>query len=302
MNAPRPITQLVPDAAAQLPILRLRCELRSAGLKLPRHKSSVFHGAFGRALSQVAPRAFARLWAEADAGQVLVPPYALVPPLDERETLLPGALLTLELHLFGDATALAASCLAALQHMGQQGVGRDRGQVAVSRVEHITPQGAQCVFDETQGFLGLPHAAPASAIMDHWAGRQAQVLTVFLDTPLRLKNDNRLVGGPPSFELLFARLLGRVALLSGHVLPSGFKREWLENAAAIEIDSSDVRWVDWPRYSARQQVEMRFGGQQGHIRYRGALAPFLPWLGLAEYLLVGGKTTFGLGKIRLLTD
>ncbi|MGH8590087.1 MAG: CRISPR system precrRNA processing endoribonuclease RAMP protein Cas6, partial [Gammaproteobacteria bacterium] len=38
------------------------------------------------------------------------------------------------------------------------------------------------------------------------------------------------------------------------------------------------------------------GGLLGQITYRGDLSPFLPWLALGEWMHIGGKTSFGLGR------
>jgi hypothetical protein len=60
---------------------------------------------------------------------------------------------------------------------------------------------------------------------------------------------------------------------------------------------SDVRRVEWNRYSSSQKAPMQFGGLMGSLEYSGELAPFLPFLRMAELTHLGGKSTFGLGKI-----
>ncbi len=45
---------------------------------------------------------------------------------------------------------------------------------------------------------------------------------------------------------------------------------------------------------------MKLGGVVGTMRYRGELAPFLPYLKAGELLHVGSGTSFGLGQMRLL--
>ncbi len=47
---------------------------------------------------------------------------------------------------------------------------------------------------------------------------------------------------------------------------------------------------------------MKFGGLLGSISYEGDLAPFMPYLALGEWLHVGGKTSFGLGRYRIMRE
>jgi len=67
-------------------------------------------------------------------------------------------------------------------------------------------------------------------------------------------------------------------------------------AEQIETVTSDLRWYDWERYSARQDVRMKLGGFVGRVTYRGDLQPFLPLLRLGEVVHIGKGTSFGLGK------
>ncbi|MDQ3775511.1 MAG: CRISPR system precrRNA processing endoribonuclease RAMP protein Cas6 [Pseudomonadota bacterium] len=79
-------------------------------------------------------------------------------------------------------------------------------------------------------------------------------------------------------------------------LDSETKRGLVDRARAIEITGHDLYWDDWSRYSGRQHTWMKFGGLLGEITYRGDLTPFLPWLALGEWMHIGGKTSFGLGR------
>jgi len=46
---------------------------------------------------------------------------------------------------------------------------------------------------------------------------------------------------------------------------------------------------------------MKFGGLLGTITYAGDLEPFIPYLALGEWIHIGGKTSFGLGKYNIVT-
>ncbi|MHB8165823.1 MAG: CRISPR system precrRNA processing endoribonuclease RAMP protein Cas6 [Sulfuricella sp.] len=127
-------------------------------------------------------------------------------------------------------------------------------------------------------------------------------LTLDLQTPLRLKHENKLVRHPPDFSLLFSKLLARLNMLSQAqgsppVVEGEAKARLSQLADDIVLNRSDTRWVEWNRYSSSQKASMQFGGLVGTLEYSGELAPFLPFLRLAELTHLGGKSTFGLGKV-----
>jgi len=60
-----------------------------------------------------------------------------------------------------------------------------------------------------------------------------------------------------------------------------------------------MQWDDWDRFSGRQKKWMKFGGLTGDVSYSGDLQPFMEILKLGEWIHIGGKTSFGLGKYNL---
>jgi hypothetical protein len=73
----------------------------------------------------------------------------------------------------------------------------------------------------------------------------------------------------------------------------------------VEVVRSELRWLDWERYSHRQRTKMRLGGLMGEVEYGFAdamsMAEFLPLLILGELLHIGTSTTFGLGKYEIVS-
>ena len=63
----------------------------------------------------------------------------------------------------------------------------------------------------------------------------------------------------------------------------------------MEIESQNVNWSDWERYSGRQETRMKLGGLVGEVTYKGEVDLFLPYLHLGEYVHVGKQSTFGNG-------
>jgi len=64
--------------------------------------------------------------------------------------------------------------------------------------------------------------------------------------------------------------------------------------------SHQLYWCQWERYSQRQQQKMTFGGVMGTLQLNGDLTPFLPLLQLGQWLHVGNKTTFGMGRYTII--
>jgi CRISPR/Cas system endoribonuclease Cas6 (RAMP superfamily) len=73
----------------------------------------------------------------------------------------------------------------------------------------------------------------------------------------------------------------------------------VDRARTVETVASHLRWIDWERYSNRQQTRMRLGGFVGQVTYRGDFTEFFPYLLLGTYTHVGKGATFGLGGYRV---
>ncbi|MBZ0161049.1 MAG: CRISPR system precrRNA processing endoribonuclease RAMP protein Cas6 [bacterium] len=118
---------------------------------------------------------------------------------------------------------------------------------------------------------------------------------------MRLRFDEALVNHL-DFHVLIRNLLRRLSALSyfhcGRQLNLDFK-ELIAQAQKIKADKTDLRWVDWTRYSNRQKRKIQMGGLIGQVTYSGPLAGFLPFLRLGELVHVGKGTVFGLGKYTL---
>ncbi|CAH1191491.1 putative Cytosolic protein [Candidatus Nitrotoga sp. BS] len=324
-----------------LRLVRLRFSARLLGeAVMPTHKGSLFHGVFGRVLHRDFPYLYSELFGSEQADGDAAPtihPYILLAPLDELRTWEAGHEFDFELTLFGKAVRHAQACSDALRLVGRDGLGEQRAKFLVYQVDHfINVYDKDAAPDDKARHTGFPHPNPLAVgeganeslrelrVNDGWlnvwrdgmdtawitpvdlcldeAGAFCAKLTLDLQTPLRLKHENRLVRRPPDFSLLFSKLLARLNMLSqaqgNQPLVEGeVKTRLLQLARGIELNQSDVRWVDWNRYSSSQKASMQFGGLMGTLEYSGDLAPFLPFLRMAELTHLGGKSTFGLGKV-----
>ncbi len=78
--------------------------------------------------------------------------------------------------------------------------------------------------------------------------------------------------------------------------PSWDHKQIIAGAENISIETDNLQWRDWERYSTRQAVRMKMGGLIGDIGYKGNIEPFMSILQAGEILHVGKGTSFGLGK------
>lgn len=274
-----------------LRLLRFRFELRSRGIAWTQFKGFPFHGALGNALRSLDPAAYQVLYNAGGIGA----PFVLTPPWDKQNHYPSDHHFLCDITLFGQTVSYMPVCCDAMREVGRSGIDKFRGKFDVEGVLNVTPGG--CV---PASATDKPCSVGANEIAAALSDIKAQYVSVRFVTPVRIKKDNVLLRRTPSFGELMEALLGRVRILGGAI--GWQEREQILTAAQQVIRlSSDVAWYDqgFERYSARQHSIMKFGGLLGESLFQGNLAPFLPYLAQLEYLNLGGKTTFGLGKCLL---
>lgn len=236
-------------------------------------------------------------------------PFVLEPPLNSTTIYEPGASLTFGLVLIGKGIDYLPYFIYAFEELGQLGLGRDRGRFRLAEVHGEAASREDGVWQPiyrgdqkvlTNGFRvrsgldlfnhphDLAHAPP-------------NTVTLRIVTPMRLRFDEALVN-QLEFHLLVRSLLRRLSTLSyfhcGYQLHLDF-RELIARAQDIKAEHSDLRWVDWERYSNRQRARIKMGGLVGQATYSGSLGEFIPFLCLGELVHVGKGTVFGMGKYRM---
>jgi hypothetical protein len=228
-------------------------------------------------------------------------PYVIEPPAPtaEPQWLPAGEPLVWHMVLVGEATLAR---LALVEHVWvqalRQGLGQQRVPGALVAVERV---------DDAE--METCAAAVADAEADP-APRTSEV-TLHFHTPLRLQHQGQPLG-PDQLDArtLLSQMLRRTSLMLDLHLglrPAPFDAPALLAAVVPTLvdDRRDLRWRDWTRYSGRQKQEMTLGGVMGAWTLRadpGALAPFLPWLRLGQWLHLGKNATMGLGGYRLVVD
>lgn len=105
------------------------------------------------------------------------------------------------------------------------------------------------------------------------------------------------------FHMLMRSLLRRLSSIAyfhhGQELQLDFTGI-ISRSAQVKLVEDNTRWVDWERFSSRQDGKLIMGGVVGQAVYEGALDEFLPLLRLGELIHVGKGAVFGMGKYRLV--
>lgn len=134
------------------------------------------------------------------------------------------------------------------------------------------------------------------------AGMGEHKVTVRFLTPTRVKYQGHYVSRP-EFHVLIRNILRRVSSL--YYFHCGERWEYdyqgtIERAKEVEMARAETGWVDWGRYSKRQEMKMKLGGFMGEVSYRGELAPFMALLLLGQLVHVGKACVFGHGKYEII--
>lgn len=301
---------------------RLECEVTRA-LSLPEYAGSALRGVFGHALKQLAcvtaapdcrgcalhrtclyPSVF-ETPPPVDARRVYsdIPhPFVVEPPPWGTRDVPAGQAFDVGLVLIGPALSQLPVLLLAWDHALRRGLGRVGGTARLLRV--------RAEDDPDPNAPALLEVGPGARLRDHTPAlplpdpaKAPTSVRVELLTPFRIKRDGR-PSGPGQLEprALLLALVRRTADLCELLL--GQRTGW--NFAALTRQASaiggraDVEWRDASRWSNRQQRHTPLGGLVGTVDLEGELGPFWQLLYLGQWLHVGGKATFGLGRYRLV--
>lgn len=219
-------------------------------------------------------------------------PFVLRPPLTRTRLIRPGDTLDFRLILIGRAIEFLPYFVLVLQTMGELGLGQDRGACSLERVG----AGQENVY--IKGDSGVRHVTPLTARDLQPREEPDQDVTLELKTPLKLIRDHQILRHEPQFQDIFRSLLRRIALLGQFhcgLQPDCDFRSFIDQSREIKLQESDISWMNWTRYSTRQEAKMPGSGFVGCLTFQGDLQPYWPFLCLGSYVHVGKNTSFGLG-------
>lgn len=228
-------------------------------------------------------------------------PFLIEPPLDEKTSYRPGDRLSFDVVLVGRAINYLPYFILAFQELGRAGIGKPRGKYVLQRISAVHPwqKTSELIYDGVDVRVGGRDLSVSyDDVMEHAGALPASQLTLHFLTPTRLKYRGKYVRRP-EFHVIVRNLLRRISSLSyfhcGQLWETDF-HGIIAAAEDVEATDVDVEWVDWERYSGRQQRRINLGGFVGQATYQGDLKPFRPLLALGELVHVGKATVFGHGK------
>jgi hypothetical protein len=290
--------------------------------ELPYYKGSTFRGVFGRALKKIicalkqqecetcllnTKCIYVQVFetpvsVNAKDTRMAAPPHPFViePPLTIKTHFPTGSAFDFSLLLMGEANNYLPYFIYAFEQMGQIGIGRKlnshRGRFSLEKVQNnngvVYSSDDHKLTPKSVKKLGLKSPKSFQS--------QDLCLKLTLETPLRLKFENRLQADLP-FHLLVRAMLRRISSLMnafGDGEPDLDYPGLVRKAETIKTIDKNLSWYDWQRYSFRQDEKMLMGGMAGSVTYEGHINEYLPLMEFCEQVHLGKQTTFGLGKIK----
>ena len=229
-------------------------------------------------------------------------PFVITPPLEEKRTYRSSEPLRFGLTLIGKAIDFLPYFIYTFDELGRMGIGKDKGKYQLEEVKTIkTGEQSEAIYSGKDKILRNTFAVLK---VDDLQPFDLSPLTLHLSfvTPARLKFDGNL-SPKLEFHIFFRNLLRRISLLSyfhcGEELALDFKG-LIEEARDVKVQKDNLRWMDWERYSNRQETKMKMGGFVGSVIFQGEFEKYMPFLLLGEYIHIGKGTSFGLGKYKIL--
>ena len=223
-------------------------------------------------------------------------PFVLVLPMAGMEVR-GGGSACIGLNLFGDAIAMLAHVIVALERAGEHGVGPGRARYRLLRVEQRHAGKWTSIFERGGTLVPIEALSPAiPPVSAH--------VRLGAETPLRLKREGRVVGaGDLRFADLFSSLLRRISMLTYFHTETPLEvdfRGLVDAARATRLTRTRLAWRDGIRRSSRQGRAMPMGGVVGTMDLdRNSIEPFWAYLWLAQWTHVGHMASMGLGRLRL---
>lgn len=229
-------------------------------------------------------------------GYVAAPhPFVLIPNAPDGE-----GRCVLGLTLFGWGNRYLAYLIHALRQAAARGLKGRCGPMELEGVEQETSPGN----GEWRAILERETLTPLGARVPQRPECPGRIRIRFL-TPLRLRLHNDLVTPETfGFAVLFVNLMRRISLLTYFHTEDPLETDFRGLAArarGVEVESAELEWKEWTRYSSRQRTKMQMGGITGTaaLTLEGR-EEFWPYLWLGQWTHAGKGTSMGLGRYAIV--
>lgn len=244
--------------------------------------------------------------------QIEIPnPYIIEPPVQDKQLLeiLPGQNLSFHLVLVGKALSHLPLIVLAFQRALKRGLGFNniRTSFELTTVELCSQLSVFTKQYHTIWSINNP------TLLDHQQSflipkqeKNIKQINLQFVSPLRLqKNGQPIKVDDLNIQSLLSTLARRCTLiLEYHAGISGLNEQakQLHFYADFISDKINMEWLDWTRFSSRQQQTMKLGGALGSweiVAKPEILNALWPWLYLGEILHIGKNAVMGLGQYQL---
>jgi hypothetical protein len=190
------------------------------------------------------------------------------------------------LYLFDDATMQLPYVVSALHKMLTQiGFGKER---VTFQTFSMTLNGVSILKNNQ---ITLPSIPPNVLQID----RAQEKIVLHLQTPLRMKKNNRFVRDVKDLEL--KDIVNSIYQRQMQLLGKGYKK--FPYNIEGKMVSTNIHYRELTRRSNRQKSTMNLGGLMGEITIEGLNKESYEVLKVGELLGAGKSTVFGLGKIEV---
>lgn len=207
--------------------------------------------------------------------------------------------LNFNLILIGNATDFFPYFFLAFSNLGEMGIGKRRVKYEIEKIEQIYYE-RKMIYHQGNKYIEKIEPYPLK-LDENWEGKE---ITLNFQTPLRIKYGGRYIA-VLEFQYLIKSLIRRIKMLSYFWCDIEEFPDFtslIEESEKVKIKKCELKWVDFERYSTRQNQKMKLGGIIGKIEYSGEIKKFFPLLKLGQYIHIGKNTTFGFGKYQILKN
>lgn len=206
-------------------------------------------------------------------------------------------IIAVDLILIGKGVEYLPYLLIAFKELGRRGIGKERGHFIVIETRCVK---TGLLIDENDG-LGEELAFTVDPCGSDCSPSYSRgTMKVIFASPVRIK-----ISGEPMHSFVFDRFLlsivSRVEDLAWYHCKQdlrGSMGDLVKLAKSVTLTIDETQYIKAWRGSSRQKRFIPVGGLVGRASFSGNLQPLTGLFQAAEYVGVGGKTSFGLGAVR----
>ncbi len=212
-----------------------------------------------------------------------------------------GSVYTFGFTVFGNAIGKLPYVVYSITQMGRLGVGKGKGRFEVKEIKkYISPKRRITIYSQKDGKLKEAPGLDVGSILSLRPVSDSLILEAI--TPIRMKLKGKLTHkiGLRDILLSIVRRFSTLSTLYGGGERDVFKDFDVDRVLDGVKDRPDFRWVDFKRFSKRQDAYMMMGGAMGRMIVEGKFESVYPILKVGELIHIGKNTSFGLGRYRVV--